>query len=575
MLILLALVLQAEPPHIFGLHEAGGEGHLAAMNRKGWIVFTEEVGRDPANVSGKDFRPWSDQGYGVIVRINHGYGPSQGTIPYEHHYDAFSRRAANYVAASKGARIWLIGNETNHEQEWPRYEGVEQKITAAMYARCFKLVRDRIKALPGRAGDVVVPQATAPWSARVGQGWIEYHVEVLERLGAGGFDAIAIHTYTHGSDPNLVWSESKMQAPYQNRYYQFKAYRDFMNANPAWARTLPVYVTECAQNGPWADANSGWVRNAYAEIDWWNRQAGTQKIRCLALYRWPDLDHSRIVGKIGVINDFREAMRNDYRWTTSVAGLPDVVVTSLAYSNGVFTSVVKNQGTAATPAATAIGVGYRVDGVQRTWGSVMGPLAAGASATIGTHGGSYAIPSGTHAIEAVADDINRFAESNESNNKLQQTVTVGGTALPDVVVTSLSYSNGVFACVVRNQGGAATPQGVAVGAAYLVDGVYRTWGSGMGPLAAGASMTLGTNGGGFIVPSGTHVIEAFADDVNRFAESNESNNRLSQSISVGTSAKAGVEAETEEEGGGGEGGCGALGLEAFLAFGLRKRRRRG
>ncbi|MDD5633312.1 MAG: CARDB domain-containing protein, partial [Methylococcales bacterium] len=112
--------------------------------------------------------------------------------------------------------------------------------------------------------------------------------------------------------------------------------------------------------------------------------------------------------------------------TSSVAA-PDVIVTSLSYVNGVFTSVVKNQGTAATPAGVYVGVSYSVDGTYRTWGSVMGPLAAGASATINTGGGSYSIPTGTHTIMAYVDDVDRIAESNETNNQLSRSITVSGT----------------------------------------------------------------------------------------------------------------------------------------------------
>jgi subtilase family serine protease len=106
--------------------------------------------------------------------------------------------------------------------------------------------------------------------------------------------------------------------------------------------------------------------------------------------------------------------------------LPDLIPTSLSYNTttGLFTSVVTNQGSAATPAGVIVGVSYSVDGVQHTWGTVAGPLAAGASVTIGTNGGAYAIPSGTHTITAFADDVNRIAESNETNNTLSQTITV-------------------------------------------------------------------------------------------------------------------------------------------------------
>ena len=315
--------------------------------------------------------------------------------------------------------------------------------------------------------------------------------------------------------------------------------------------------------------------------------------------------------------------------TQGGASLPDVIVTSLSYSSatGLFTSVVKNQGTAPTPSGVAIGVSYWVDGVYRTWGGASAPLAAGASATVGTGGGAYFIPNGTHTIMAWVDDVNRFAESNETNNQLSQTITVGGAdtsapsiptglagtavsssqinltwtastdnvgvtgykifrngtqvgtsattsysdtgltastaysyavsaydaagnnsarsssvsvttqggaSLPDVIVTSLSYSSatGLFTSVVKNQGTAPTPSGVAIGVSYWVDGVYRTWGGASAPLAAGASATVGTGGGAYFIPNGTHTIMAWVDDVNRFAESNETNNTRSQTITI-------------------------------------------
>jgi parallel beta-helix repeat protein len=105
-------------------------------------------------------------------------------------------------------------------------------------------------------------------------------------------------------------------------------------------------------------------------------------------------------------------------------------------------------------------------------------------------------------------------------------------SLPDVIVTWSSYASGVFKCTVKNQGAAATPAGVVIGVGYSVDGVWRTWGAVPGPLAAGASVTIGTNGAAYTIPRGTHKITAYADDVNRFAESNETNNTLTNSITV-------------------------------------------
>jgi hypothetical protein len=236
--------------------------------------------------------------------------------------------------------------------------------------------------------------------------------------------------------------------------------------------------------------------------------------------------------------------------TTTTGAKPDVVVTSLAYANGVFTAIVKNQGTGATPTSAYIGVSYYVDGVKRTWGLVKTSLSGGSSVTIGTNGGNYLIPAGTHTIAALADDLNLFSETNESNNQRSQTVTVGGSAVAptptpvtaqvstpaksDVVVTSLSYLNGSFSAVIKNQGSVATPATAYIGVAYYVDNIKRTWGLVNTSIAAGASITVNTNGGMFAISSGTHTIGALADDLNLISESNESNNRLDRSLTVGS-----------------------------------------
>jgi len=214
---------------------------------------------------------------------------------------------------------------------------------------------------------------------------------------------------------------------------------------------------------------------------------------------------------------------------------PDVIVTNVTYdaSTGLFKAVVKNQGTKETPTGVYIGVSYSVNGSYKTWGSVMGPLAAGASVTIGTQGGAYFLSNGTYTIEAFADDALRFIESNETNNKLSKSITIG-TSLPDVIVTNVTYntSTGLFTSTVKNQGTKATPVGVYVGVSYSVNGSYKTWGSVMGPLAAGASVIINTGGGAYFIPKGTHTITVNADDALRFDESNETNNNLSKIISL-------------------------------------------
>jgi hypothetical protein len=63
-LLTLAALLQAaptgaqEPPWIFGMHDPGAEGEMEARGKQGWIVFTEAIGTDPNDHSGKDYSPW-------------------------------------------------------------------------------------------------------------------------------------------------------------------------------------------------------------------------------------------------------------------------------------------------------------------------------------------------------------------------------------------------------------------------------------------------------------------------------------------------------------------------------------
>lgn len=295
---------------LYGIHDPGGE-HL--LPKGGWIVFTEGIGCDPNDMSGGDYRQWADKGYNVLVRLNNGYGPS-GTIPAPNRSGDFGKRCANYVRNSPGATRWIIGNEPNHEQEWP--DGV--LITAADYANCFRLAADAIHSQAGAHHKVIVA-AIAPWTDRAGD-WLQYQAQVLQAV-AGYADGIALHTYTHGTDRDLIYSTATMMPPYQDRYYHFFAYRQLLGAVPPAMRALPAYITETNQGDvPWADANSGWVCNAYAEINWWNEQPATQKIMCLCLYRWPvGLDRWGIADKTRVHDDLKRSVSMGYKSPSEIA----------------------------------------------------------------------------------------------------------------------------------------------------------------------------------------------------------------------------------------------------------------
>jgi len=305
------------PRYIFGLHEPGGEHLMEQAGKPGWIVFTHALGRNPNDRSGQDYRPWSDRGFGIIARLNHGYGTA-GTIPQPQHYAAFAQRVRNFCAYSSGCHVWIIGNETNHAQERP--DG--QLITPDRYAECYIQCRQQIHGLPDREHDQVVLAPVAPWNntttypGNESGDWVTYFADIIHavRNRGGTIDAFALHTYTHGRDPRLVFSEQRMAAPFEHRRFHFRAYRDFMAAIPSDLRHLPVYITETDQNEAWDTVNRGWVRSAYKEIDTWNAMPDNQQIRALVLYRWPRYDRWYIEGNTAVIEDLAAAMQNEYTW---------------------------------------------------------------------------------------------------------------------------------------------------------------------------------------------------------------------------------------------------------------------
>jgi len=271
--------------------------------------------------------------------------------------------------------------------------------------------------------------------------------------------------------------------------------------------------------------------------------------------------------KVAAVNSAGTSGLSNEAGATPISGVAgiDLVVTSVSLSPAlptsgsqvVFSAVIKNQGSTATPAGTITGVQFAVDGATSpvNWSdNTTSSLAPGASVTVtatgGTNGVNYwTATSGAHSVQAWVDDVNRIAESNENNNTLSQSFTVGsGSSQPDLTITSVTLSpaspaNGnhvVFTAVVKNAGGAATPAGTILGVQFAVDGVTTpiNWNDqNTASLAPGASVTLtatgGTNGVNYwTATSGSHTVQAWADDVNRIAESNENNNKLSQTFSV-------------------------------------------
>jgi murein DD-endopeptidase MepM/ murein hydrolase activator NlpD len=336
----------SEGGHIFGLHEVTiadyayttGQFLMEEKDKFGWVLFTELVGRNAdyiveAPQITEALREIAGKGFSIIVRLNHGYEPS-GTLPESQYYDDFAAAVGKWVELhGEHVHVWVIGNEPNNPREYPGgSEHPVEHITPQLYAECYAKVWQQIHSLPGHEDDQVVvaplaPFNDLPWAANQSVRPLDYFAELLDELLKSDVvpvDALALHAYTHTSDPELIFSERMFgdgTGPLYDHHYEFRIYRDFMNTIPEDLRHVPVYITEASPiyqdeeetTLGWPDANLGWIQNAYWEIYNWNAISGNQQIRALLLYRWMG-DAWTIEGKYGLYADFQAAMDHEYIW---------------------------------------------------------------------------------------------------------------------------------------------------------------------------------------------------------------------------------------------------------------------
>lgn len=342
-------------PHIFGMHAAQlSDDHYTrdpirnlfnAGGKKGWVFFTEVVRRRPQDVGlNQDIRnrvqDWVEKDYGVIVRLNHGYHPG-GTLPESRHYDEFAQACARWVEIylkrddlSPDDYTWTIqiGNEQNNPSEHPGgLHHPKQHITAELYAEAFNKIYAAIKDVLPNA--LVCPGAVDPYNSssmpllgNVRWRPLDYFQKMMDNIDS--LDGFILHAYTHGPSLEAITHLETFGDPLLNdHYFDFQTYRQFMERIPYKWKDLPVYITETnhvcrPDNAPtcdnpasqgWINANIGWVRKIYEEIDGWNMRPYAQQIRGLLLYRWTG-DQWKIHDKSGIQEDFKQAMQHDYRW---------------------------------------------------------------------------------------------------------------------------------------------------------------------------------------------------------------------------------------------------------------------
>ena len=247
--------------------------------------------------------------------------------------------------------------------------------------------------------------------------------------------------------------------------------------------------------------------------------------------------------------------------------VPDLVMTAVTPNAGTvaagntlsLSDTVKNQGTGAT--GTSFFIGYHLS-TNATYGDgddipilttrVVDPMDAGDTDSDTT---ALLIPGsvspGLYHVCALADATAAVAESNTDNNTLCSAATVQVTR-PDLVVNAVSPNAGSFAPggtlsvtdSVQNIGGASTGASSIVAYSLSSDATYGngddvpvTTTRGVGILAAGASSTATTT---LLIPNstplGTYHICAKADSGDAVSESDETNNSLCSTATVGPAA---------------------------------------
>lgn len=289
---------------LHGTHDLGAEA--LHMGKPGWIVPTEEVGLS-LNVKGRDYGNYAEQGYNVATRLNAGYGNEHGTIPHPHEYNQFAQVVAAFVARSRGCRIWIIGNEPNHENE--RKGGAI--ITPENYAECYALCREAIKRVD--PGMMVLPAAVAPYHASPDP-WDEYLVAMLEWIAdRGGMDGFTIHAYTRTANPADVASAELMRDyPLDQTYAGFLTYRNALACLKPGMNVPLTLITEYDLMDGWPGHNAGIYSAACAEIDHWNQDPVNPAVHGVVAYRWK-YDKWAFEHNPGAQDDIRQAASRGYR----------------------------------------------------------------------------------------------------------------------------------------------------------------------------------------------------------------------------------------------------------------------
>ncbi|HEY0687916.1 MAG TPA: CARDB domain-containing protein [Kribbella sp.] len=221
---------------------------------------------------------------------------------------------------------------------------------------------------------------------------------------------------------------------------------------------------------------------------------------------------------------------------------PDLIVSSTSWTPAspnetspiTLSATVQNIGSAAAGATT---VNFNLGGTV-VGSAPVGALNAGASTTVSFGAGPR--PMGTYTVSSVVDPTNAIVEQNNDNNTFTapSQLVIAQAPGPDLQVLSITSNppnpavgaQVTFTVAVNNRGTSAS----AASTTRLTVGGTTLNGS-TASIAAGTTANVAISGS-WTATSGGATLTATADATNVVAETNETNNTLSQSIVVGRGA---------------------------------------
>ncbi len=101
-----------------------------------------------------------------------------------------------------------------------------------------------------------------------------------------------------------------MNAPFQDRHYDFQTYHDYLNAIPDEYADLEIHLTEANGGENWQAV--GLIPAMAADINKYNGDAHWRKIKSLIIYRYPHYDNYFFKGIGPVEQEYRDTVAKNY-----------------------------------------------------------------------------------------------------------------------------------------------------------------------------------------------------------------------------------------------------------------------